>query len=579
MTGGIVESPAAPQRFVELTILGQDPSVYDVDPKDGAHRILRAKAQIPLQMVEPGPWGPRFHVVDYSTVDRTLEPAFDFDLSGPGEPRDLFDEAADEELLTDRRFHAQNVFAIASRTLAAFEFALGRRIPWSFDSHQLYLVPHAFREPNAFYADAEQALLFGDVVASGRMVSTCLSHDIVAHETTHAILDGLRERFDVPGLPDQAAFHEGFADVVALLSVFGLPEVVGRLIADRPGGTLRETDVEPERLRDLSLVKLAEEFGDAMHDERGQGLRNSATLPTTEDWKDLTRAEWLEPHRRGEILVAAVMHALIELWSGRLKTLVQNKELNRDRAAEDGAKVAEHLLNMMIRAIDYCPPVEFEFADFLDAALIADQEVVPEDRYHYREAVVRGFGAFGIRPRRWPLPDVGTPDTYTYRGFNYLALRSDREEVYRFIWQNAETLGIPRTTYLKVESVVPSVRISPDGFVVTETVVEYVQQLGTTMAELRDMAPKEFAPLADVRADRPVKVWGGGTIIFDQFGRVKHHLLKPLDDWRRQADRLAYLIRQDIRDREGRFGYSLGLPGGMRFAVYHQPRASIGESW
>lgn len=579
MKGGIVEAPAAPQRFVELTILGQDPSVDDPRPKDDAHRILRAKAQIPLQMMEPGPWGPRFHVVDYSTVDRTLEPAFDFDRSGPGEPQDLFAEATDGELLADRRFHAQNVFAIASRTLAAFEFALGRRIPWSFDSHQLYLVPHAFREPNAFYSDAEQALLFGDVVASGRMVSTSLSHDIVAHETTHAILDGLRERFDVPGLPDQAAFHEGFADVVALLSVFGLSEVVDRLISQRPDGTLRDTDVTPGRLRELSLVRLAEEFGDALHDERGQGLRNSATLEPSEGWKDLDRAEWLEPHRRGEILVAAVMHALIELWSERLKTLVQHGELNRARAAEDGAKVADHLLTMMIRAIDYCPPVEFEFADFLDAALIADQEVVPEDRYRYREALMRGFDAFGIRPRRWPLSVTGTPDTYTYRGFNYLALRSDREEVYRFVWQNADTLGIPRTTYLKVESVVPSVRISPDGFVVTETVVGYVQQLGTTMAELRDTAPSEFAALPDVPDHQQIKLWGGGTIIFDQFGRVKHHLFKPLNDWRRQAARLAYLIRQDIRDRDGRFGYSFGLPSGMRFAIYHQPGASIGESW
>ena len=51
------------------------------------------------------------------------------------------------------------------------------------------------------------------------------------------------------------------------------------------------------------------------------------------------------------------------------------------------------------------------------------------------------------------------------------ALRSEPEEAFRFMWENAGLFGIDRTYYLKVESVLPAVRIGPDGFVVSESVV------------------------------------------------------------------------------------------------------------
>ena len=40
---------------------------------------------------------------------------------------------------------------------------------------------------------------------------TCLSHDIVAHETTHAILDGVHRRYIDATHPDTRAFHEAFS--------------------------------------------------------------------------------------------------------------------------------------------------------------------------------------------------------------------------------------------------------------------------------------------------------------------------------------------------------------------------------
>jgi len=57
-------------------------------------------------------------------------------------------------------------------------------------------------------------------------VFTCLSHDIIAHEVTHAIIDGIRTYFTEPTNPDVLAFHEAFADLAALFSHFSHQDAV-----------------------------------------------------------------------------------------------------------------------------------------------------------------------------------------------------------------------------------------------------------------------------------------------------------------------------------------------------------------
>src|SRR4030095_15814372 len=54
---------------------------------------------------------------------------------------------------------------------------------------------------------------------------------------------------------------------------------------------------------------------------------------------------------------------------------------------------------MCIRAIDYCPPVNITFGDFLRAVVTADLEFAPRDQSGFRVVFIESFRDWGIYPR------------------------------------------------------------------------------------------------------------------------------------------------------------------------------------
>src|SRR5258707_7769804 len=68
------------------------------------------------------------------------------------------------------------------------------------------------------------------------------------------------------------------------------------------------------------------------------------------------------------------------------------------RLAAEAAKVADQVLNMCIRALDYCPPVDVNFGDYLRAIITADRDLVPLDDRGYRVAFISAFRDRGIFP-------------------------------------------------------------------------------------------------------------------------------------------------------------------------------------
>ena len=409
-------------------------------PPEPTHRLLRGYAfdpslatkletalvseitfKVPWEKLAPGPIGEYVEVVDYDPPSSCFYSPVDLD-----HPRILAQNGlAPSE--GNPQFHQQMVYAAAMTTIDRFERALGRKAMWA-DRYQhggpadeqfvrrLRIYPHALRMANAYYSRNKASMLFGYFPATedrtsgqfpGGMVFTCLSHDVVAHETTHALLDGFHEHFMEATNPDVLAFHEALADIVALFQHFTFPEVLTHQIAMTRG------DLGSENL----LGQLATQFGHA----RGThgALRDAIGKydPVQRKWvkhvPDPTELDsTMEVHARGAILVAAVFDAFLSIYRNRTRDLLRlasggtgvlrEGELHPDlvnRLAEQAAKAAGHVLNICIRALDYCPPVDITFGEYLRALITADMDLMPEDQHKYRVAFIEAFRRRGIYPR------------------------------------------------------------------------------------------------------------------------------------------------------------------------------------
>jgi hypothetical protein len=379
--------------------------------------------KVPWEKLERGPVGDYVEVVDYDPATRCFYTPVDLD-----DPNVL----AQDGLAPDEgnpQFHQQMVYAVVMTTVKNFERALGRWVFWSARElseeerrlppdqkyrleyiRRLRIYPHAMRQANAYYSPSKKALLFGYFPAkreAGGMVFTCLSHDVVAHETTHALLDGMYERYMEPSHPDTRAFHEAFADIVALFQRFSIVDVVRNQIARTRGDIANTANL---------LGALAQQFGQATGNygalRDAIGRYNKATgkweplIPDPNDYLKVT-----EEHDRGAILVAAIFDAFLAIYRRRVADLqriatggtgiLPQGDIHPDlvnRFAGEAAKVARQFCNICIRALDYCPPVDITFGDYLRALITADYDVVPDDVLGYRVAMIEAFRRRGILP-------------------------------------------------------------------------------------------------------------------------------------------------------------------------------------
>ena len=397
--------PAMPKPTARrLRVYAFDPNAsLDLGSTKFSHATISLAWDDPTEEgISPGPVNEYLEVIDIDPCSRQFYPPIDLNAG------EVLGQDGLPPSEGDPRFHQQMVFAVAMKTIKLFERALGRKVIWAPEwrddkktyvpTMKLRVYPHALREANAYYSRAKRALLFGYFNATQRSagaswIFTALSHDIIVHETTHAILDGLHPRYSESTSIDSLAFHEAFADIAALFSHFQLYEAVYDFIEKR-GGRLDQSGL---------LSGLASQFA--------KGTTGHASLRDYIDKAPDANAldGTTEPHERGAILVAAVFDAFLSIYTARTDDLLRmsgtrigaGDQLHPDlvaRLTQEATKSADHVLRMCIRALDYLPPVDVRFGEFLRAIVTADADLIPDDRLHYRLAFVEAFRRRGIFP-------------------------------------------------------------------------------------------------------------------------------------------------------------------------------------
>ncbi|WP_178081334.1 MULTISPECIES: hypothetical protein [unclassified Pseudomonas] len=528
--------PTPPRR---LRVYALDPSIAKtLDSVDINQTVIHVPWEEDLK---PGPVGEYLEIVD-------IDPASDrlYDPVNLNDPKLLAQDGWPPSE-GNPEFHQQMVYAVAMKTIKNFEEALGRRVLWAarwanvtgangqsqlkaYTVRRLRIYPHALRTDNAYYSPDKVALLFGYFQSQsdpagntpgGTMVFSCLSSDIIAHEMSHALLDGLHRRFQDASNPDVPAFHEAFADIVAIFQHFSIPELV-RFQVRQAHGVLDAAKL---------LGSLAKQFGEGTN--RGGPLRDYLAKGEKPKYPDE-----MEMHARGSILVSAVYEAFLSIVDRRTADLIRIATNGTgllpkgalppdlvERLTEETCKAARHVLRICIRALDYCPAVDITFGEYLRALITADIDLVAVDRFHYRVAFMDAFRKRNLLPR-----DVRTVSeeslawgTLANPRPEWLAklvedldfgwdLKLDREEVQRLnetnrwkLWTRLNDLlkknpelyvefgllpGVPRYsadgvleqaappggTTFDVPSVRPARRVTPDGGFQTEVVATIMQR-------------------------------------------------------------------------------------------------------
>jgi hypothetical protein len=505
--------------------------------------------------LEPGPTSARLAVVDFDVDTGVLHPPAQWDENvrsfiwwdekkqhGPFQWNpDLkrFETPEGEPLAGDYaniyQFHQVNVWAVVQNVLEVFESpdVMGRRIPWGTGGNRLILVPHAGYGRNAYYDRHSKSLQFYFYGDPSQPTYTCLSHDIIAHETGHAILDGLRPYYyDFTSL-ETAAFHEFIADLTGMLAALR-----NNLIRDDVAKKKEKLDSEN------AINMLAEQFGQEVYGR--PALRMSENKATME-----TIASLDSPHDCSQVLLGAVFRILC-----RIVDKYKEKE-KQFTTRQDFWYGTQRIIHMALQPLDFLPPVDVRFIDYaraflryyllfepVDSERRSDYEEIIRQEFHSRKFCLNAYDDHKEKKTKCELDMVSNPNPWNV--FHPIEeIIKSRTSAYYFLHDNRRALKIPQNQDFQVLDINTASKYGREAArLPLQYIVQYVWTEEIPLPESR------FGPLQG----HTTGLLCGGTLVFDGRGNLLSWMHKNNDEKRRK-DLMDHIAEQAAAGR-------IGLAGG-----------------
>jgi len=462
-----------------------------------------------------GPTSARFAVVDYDSDTGELTAPAQWD-----DNQWSFVDAEGRQVAShpdSPQFRQVHLWTTAHSILEFYEdpWVLGRPVPWGFQGNRLTLIPHAGPGPEAFYDRRSKSLEFHYYGDPARPKYTCLSHDVIAHEMGHAILDGIRPFYLQDSSFQTTAFHEFIADLTTVLTAVRA-NVARDVMAHWEELKQKHPDNYSEDLRNFAGY-VAPEFG--AYCKKRPFLRSAHNDYTLEHALTATT-----PHDASEFLTGTLFEIQERLTSQFLDRDPKNTK------AQALWWAADRIRRLALQPLDYCPPVDIQFIDYARAVLRCYELTSPRDTSGYRDMMLdvfhrRGFCDCEVWHEEHERGDCALdpprpPTSLLHHDIDRIA--GSRTGAYYFLHDNRDRLGIPAHQDFFVADLYETHKWDVGRErLPTEIVLEYVWR---EPVELVD--PVDEERFGDLRG-RKVALLCGGTLVFDGRGNVVSWFAKP----------------------------------------------------